>query len=102
MDGIRITEHASLDTAIEEQAKEACREIFYASLLPRIEAASSGRNGDLFDYVRGDHSLIDVLYGYPPVQIDRVMIYPLRTYELIRELKTKENPDGNRPSSREQ
>jgi hypothetical protein len=71
----------------EEALKEKYREIFYAGIAPRIAAASSEPLASVLDFVRGSHSLQDVIFGVPLTPSPKKpMIYPLRTYELIHEL----------------
>ncbi len=85
----------------EEELKERFREIFYGALLARIEAANSPEMAHVLDTVRGDHRLLDVLYGWQTTQVEKLQIFPPRTYELIRELRAKEHADGN-PDRRDQ
>lgn len=86
----------------EEQFKEECRQIFYDGLRGTIQAANSDEMAAVLDCVRGNHRLLDVLYGWPTPCVDRVLIYPLRTYELIREYKAKEIEDARNSGSRDQ
>jgi hypothetical protein len=86
----------------EEQLKERCREIFYNGLLEDIQHANSRTNAAMIDSVRGDHGLLDVLFGWPAPKVDKVMIYPLRTYELIQQYRAKELDHGGNSSSRDQ
>jgi hypothetical protein len=71
----------------EQEFKEHCRDVFYDGLLPRFALANTEPHAGILDFVRGKHSLQDVLFGVPLTPpATKPMIYPLRTYELIHEL----------------
>jgi hypothetical protein len=74
----------------EEQAKEHCRDIFYEALPRRMEQAIQLLGGPhLLDMVIGGNSLLSVLYDAAPAQVDKVFMYPVRTYEILQELNKK-------------
>ena len=78
-----------MDGLGEEQAKEQCREIFYAALPARMELAVQIVGGaSLIDTVMAGHSLLEVLYDAPK-HTTKLQIFPVRTYEILRELREK-------------